>query len=89
MYIEYIIIFIALGVIIALLIPMLIMLIMLYKDKDLNTPVYNRNTPAKEKEQKNIKSENAPKSNKVVFCRHCATQFDASQKICPQCGTQR
>ena len=25
----------------------------------------------------------------VVFCQHCATQFDASQAYCPQCGTRR
>lgn len=25
----------------------------------------------------------------VVFCKHCATQFDASQAYCPQCGTRR
>ena len=25
----------------------------------------------------------------VVFCKNCATQFDASQAYCPQCGTRR
>lgn len=25
----------------------------------------------------------------VVFCKSCATQFDACHKVCPRCGTPR
>ena len=25
----------------------------------------------------------------VVFCKSCATQFDARHKVCPRCGTPR
>lgn len=30
-----------------------------------------------------------PTQGGVVFCQYCATQFDASQSYCPQCGTRR
>ena len=30
-----------------------------------------------------------PAQGGVVFCQYCATQFDASQPYCPQCGTRR
>lgn len=30
-----------------------------------------------------------PQAGSVVFCKHCATQFDASQAYCPKCGTRR
>ena len=89
MYIEFIIIFICLGVIIALLIPILVMLSLLWRERDEKTPVYNRNNFLKdEKESKQKKNSVQPAGN-VVFCRHCASQFDASRKTCPECGTQR
>lgn len=25
----------------------------------------------------------------VVFCKNCATEFDAKDRICPKCGTTR
>ncbi len=25
----------------------------------------------------------------VVFCKKCATEFDANAKVCPNCGTVR
>ena len=28
-------------------------------------------------------------TNGVVFCKSCATQFDARHKVCPRCGTPR
>ena len=28
-------------------------------------------------------------TNGVVFCKSCATQFDAHHKVCPRCGTPR
>lgn len=30
-----------------------------------------------------------PGQGGIVFCQRCATQFDASQAYCPQCGTRR
>lgn len=90
MYIEYVIIFIALGVIIALLIAAVIMLGILFKDRDKSMPVYNRNLVSPQTQdgvpaQKSNKSS----SSNVVFCRHCAASFDSSQKVCPSCGNQR
>ena len=90
MYIEFIIIFICLGVIIALLIPILVMLSLLWRERDEKTPVYNRNNFMKdEKESKQKKNNTQPAIGKVVFCRQCAAEFDASQKVCPECGTKR
>ena len=31
----------------------------------------------------------AASAGKIVFCRHCAAEFDASQMVCPKCGTPR
>lgn len=85
MYIEYVIIFICLGIIIALLVAAVAMLAVLMKSRNNNVPVYNRNnSPAR-----SDKKETAPPATKVVFCRHCAAQFDATQKVCPSCGAQR
>lgn len=30
-----------------------------------------------------------PSVGSKVFCKNCATQFDASLKVCPKCGTPR
>lgn len=32
---------------------------------------------------------NGKSESGVVFCKKCATQFEASEKYCPKCGTAR
>lgn len=89
MYIEYIIIFIGLGIIIALLIPILVLLSLLWRERDEKTPVYNRNSFLKDEKEPKVKKNSPPSNGNVVFCRNCAAQFDVSKKVCPECGTQR
>ena len=77
MYTEFIIIFVALGVLFLMLAAALVLLILLLRRGGAGgyTPTQRMN--------------NAPMQSAVVFCKRCATQFDANQRCCPRCGTPR
>lgn len=75
-YEEFTMIYIMLGVVIALLIAVIVLLIRLSGQRSsapMAAPVYQQTYPGAG----------------VVFCKHCATQFDAAQAYCPKCGTPR
>ena len=73
MYPEFVAIYVGLAVVLAVSIANMVMLINLGK----------RVGSAKT----DFKSVNQGMS--VMFCKKCATEFDASLRVCPNCGTQR
>lgn len=85
MYPEFIAIYIGLAVLIGLAVAILVLLICLLKGKG-NKMVMpttysdkNANPPIKANQT----------SGNMAFCKKCATQFDASERFCPNCGTPR
>lgn len=85
MYPEFIAIYICLAVLIALAITILIFQIKSYKQSDIKQTPQNYTTTLKTSA---ASMTTAPKGQ-VVFCRNCAAEFDASQSVCPRCGTPR
>ena len=85
MYPEFILVYIGLVVIIGLAIAILILLIRLLKDKG------NKTVTPTTYSNKNVNPqvEANPASGNMAFCKKCATQFDASERFCPNCGTPR
>lgn len=85
MYPEFIPIYVGLAVLAALMIVALVLLIKLAKQacaKPISKPYIpqmNNSTDA---------SANVATGN-IVFCKHCAAEFDSSQRVCPKCGTPR
>lgn len=77
MYIEFLVIYIGLAIAIILSI---VNLILLLKRTSNNGSV----------SKKIISANTAPSEvGNIVFCKSCATQFDASERCCPKCGTPR
>ncbi len=81
MYPEFIAIYVGLGVLAAILIAVLVLVIVTLKKVSgltgrKSAPAYHGGGMAQ------------PSGN-VVFCRNCATQFDARERVCPKCGTPR
>lgn len=77
MYPEFIPIYVGLAIIIVLLVVILILV--------LKRPS-NRGTMPKGNASHNMSEHNG---GNIVFCKNCATQFEASQRYCPKCGTPR
>lgn len=83
MYPEFIAIYIGLTVLAGLAIAILILLIRLLKGNDTNhsnTKYINTNSNV----NPTIKT-----NDNMAFCKKCATQFNASERFCPNCGTPR
>lgn len=86
MYPEFIAIYIGLAILSALMIVVLIFLLKLLKQSEVKqiprpyVPAENQTAAA---------SQTGAAPGGVVFCKRCATEFDASQKVCPRCGTPR
>ena len=87
MYTEFIAIYIGLGVLAALMVVVMILLIKLLRQLEVR-PSTRSYTPAPISTGSRPSSAPAPAGN-VVFCKRCAAEFDASQKVCPNCGTPR
>ncbi|MDM8157039.1 hypothetical protein QUV96_05235 [Amedibacillus dolichus] len=75
MYIEFVVIFICLGIIILLQAALLICLL--------------KRTANRTVLPQNVSSIEGRSTSTVVFCKNCATQYDASLRSCPKCGTPR
>ena len=85
MYPEFIAIYVGLAVLAALMIVVLVLLIKLTKQAGAK-PISKPYIP-----QMN-NSADAPTNvatGNIVFCKHCAAEFDSSQRVCPKCGTPR
>lgn len=97
MYPEFIVIYVLLAIAIALLGVLLFFVLKLLKNgggsqaqsSKTNFNVANDvyTAPAAQQYQQNAYQGQA--SGGVCFCKRCATQFDASQSFCPNCGTPR
>ena len=85
MYPEFIVIYVGLAVLAALMIAVLVLLVKLVKQAGAKpisktyTSQINNSTTA----PTNVATGN------IVFCKHCAAEFDSSQRVCPKCGTPR
>lgn len=94
MYPEFIAIYVGLAVLAALLAVVLILQIKLLKRSDTRSAVTHfdakpSQTILRAPEERSAVLNPSISSGNVVFCRHCAAEFDASQRICPRCGTPR
>ena len=83
MYIEFIGIFIGLGVLFAIQVVMMILLIILLK-RSKNNSGYSIDSRLLGGQY-----QNSEMLRNTAFCRKCATEFNASQRVCPRCGTPR
>ena len=79
MYPEFIAIYIGLGILALMLAAVIVMQIVLLR----------REHGTKQLPTKYPTANNLSNTGSIVFCKSCATQFDASQKVCPHCGTPR
>lgn len=88
MYIEFVIIYILLVVLIALAV---VNLVFMLKNKGGNNISFkNENQqPVEPVKTSASPSYNANQGDSVVFCINCATQYSSSEKCCPNCGTPR
>lgn len=98
MYPEFVAIYVMLALVIIMLGAVLFFLFKLLKNGAGRNGSYNvsqQNNDAyygqqyQQPYQDPYQPQYQPQSGSVVFCKHCATQFDASQAYCPQCGTRR
>lgn len=98
MYIEFIIIYAALAVIIGLLTFILIRLMKSGVNQSKNnnkltqsTKNYVNQDTGNQKATISYASPSQPNSNSggVVFCYKCGSQYSINENRCPHCGTQR
>ncbi len=98
MYPEFIAIYVMLAIVIIMLGAVLFFLFQLLKNgaskgTSYGTPQQNNEAYYGQQYQQPYQAPYQPQYQQqtggVVFCKHCATQFDASQAYCPQCGTRR
>lgn len=86
MYIEFVLIYVGLGVLIAMLAAVLVLQITILakigKNKRSAGYVQFQSNP-----YGNANSAN--QRTGTVFCTQCATQFDAMHVVCPKCGKPR
>ncbi len=94
---EFIITYILLGVIAAILIALLVLVIILLHRSSNDIPVSSfvqnqsgtvmPNSP-QSMEMPPVMNVSAANSG-VAVCRNCGMQFDSANKFCPKCGTSR
>ncbi len=92
MYPEFVAIYIMLIIIMGLLGVILFFLFKLMKNENAmgnNSYPQANNSYYEQPYQQQYQDPYQAQSGGVVFCKQCATQFDASQAFCPQCGTRR
>ena len=84
MYTEFLIIYIMLGVLILLMIVAVILLIAVLKKTGSNSSRnrYQQQMPTYQQGAQNS-------AGGVAFCKNCGSQFNASLRVCPRCGTPR
>lgn len=86
MYIEFIIIYIGIAVIIGLLIFDII-LTMKNKAKDKSVTASKNFSQVQPKDA--YKTTEINSNTGTAFCKNCYNQFSANQNVCPYCGTPR
>ena len=91
MYPEFIAIYVGLIILIVLAVLILLKLRKLSDQSD-NGASYNVQSMYDMSNTYNVPNQyqsNMNMQGQVVFCRNCATQYDASSPYCPACGTPR
>lgn len=84
MYPEFIPIYVGILIIIGMLAYIIVMLKTNTNNVKEHTNTYTAQSSI-HKPETTIKQN----SGNIVFCKKCATEFDASLKVCPNCGTPR
>ena len=79
MYPEFVAIYICLAVIILML---ALIIFILLKIKSNNDITINATKDSNHAHSVHV-------TGNTAFCKKCATQFDASERCCPKCGTPR
>lgn len=87
MYPEFIAIYVGLAILIALGVAILILLIKLNKNNEGFPTMPSINTTSTVSSSQPASNES--KDGNMAFCKKCATQFSASERFCPKCGTPR
>lgn len=91
MYTEFIVIFILLGIVMAISVVNLVLLILIKKDgvssgsNSTGTAFQFQNSYMNQGFHQGM----SQGTDNIVFCKNCATQYDASMMRCPKCGTPR
>ncbi len=81
MYTEFIIIFVLLGIIIALLAGAIVLLLNIKKALQNGAPARKQQSPVST-------YDTPPRDNtSIVLCKKCGTHYPAAQRVCPKCGT--
>jgi NADH pyrophosphatase NudC (nudix superfamily) len=86
MYPEFIPIYAGLAVLIGLCVAILILLVK--QSKNISGYTMPKQKKINNSGYTNHKSRDLYNSN-MAFCKKCATQFSASERFCPKCGTPR
>lgn len=92
MYPEFIVIYIGLIILIVLAVLILIQLKKLSNQSNSSCDNYVTQNPYNGGNPYNTPNQyqaNTSDQGQIVFCRNCATQYDASSPYCPTCGTPR
>lgn len=92
MYPEFIAIYIGLIILIVLVVLILVQLKKISNQSNGNVDNYVAQNPYSAANAYSTPSQyqvNTPVQGQIVFCRNCATQYDASSPYCPTCGTPR
>lgn len=86
MYVEFILIFVILGIILILLICNLLLLLKLLKrGRPTASDIASRTQDDVDRASR-VDPVSLPTA-KTVLCKNCSSFFDASKKSCPICGT--
>ena len=96
MYPEFIAIYVMLAIILIALGFVIFFLIKIMKDGAGSSSVsYSQNTQPVINQQYNVDPAQYQQAGQyssqmsVIYCRQCATQYDASNAYCPNCGARR
>lgn len=89
MYPEFIVIYVGLGILLAMVAVLLVLVIKLLKGGSGNQMVSRKAYMGGGTVSGTVIQSGAPAAGPMAFCRNCATQFDAKMPSCPRCGTPR
>lgn len=83
MYVEFVYIFVGLGILAVLMAASIVLQISILKKLgkvSLSNSGYGRN---------NFGGMTSSVANSIVFCKNCGKQYDSKHNVCPSCGAFR
>ncbi len=81
MHFEFVIGYIMMGIIIALLAGAIVLLLKIKKGLQNGVPARKQQSPVST-------YDTPPRDNTtIVLCKKCGTHYPAAQRVCPKCGT--